>query len=221
MSANLEPEMIDSFIDRDFDLPFKGNRSYIHSTDIFDACTAQIANSTYAEDMEVLFVFRSLLSSRMRLVLPERGDTVSFSEDKAADIFGDIVLKSSMGRRVGFLVRDKREVTQRRQDLSAKLEAETIFDDDGIHLAQRNPQLTPIETAVALTKILHVSTISNQVKWLATRLQFPLKFSQMQYESMSVRIERNANDKATSSTVSCDGQPVGRVMFNAVPLKET
>lgn len=204
-------------LDINISLPFKGRRNYVQSADIFDACAPRISNFLNPGDdisLSATFIFRSFINTGMRLIMSSSvGEKLNVN---GVDVFGNIIVEDHTGKYFGQMVRNNENVDDYKPDFESDLLSNLSIVANTITLAKKNKNLSPTETSIALTKILHLDQVSDKYKWIATRLELPLSFSNQDFREMSVEIIKNAGNRTTQSLITCDGIRIGKVMFSAM-----
>ena len=204
-------------LDEIIQVPFKGQRDYVQSADIYDACIPLLGKLTSLSRggaFTTTFIFRSFLRSQMRLLLPD--EQTQEQVLGGLSLFGEIFIKTKDTQRVAYMISEQRSITERKQDCEAELRKYLSLDGGSISCDMTNVNLTPMESAVALTKFLHLDTVNDEVKWIATRLNFSQTFYDIKCDELKVKIVKNSRGKVTNSDVACDGIVVGNIMFNAM-----
>lgn len=201
---------------RKLDIPFKGSRTYLHSTNSWDAVASllsadelELGAELGAPDTVLDITFRSLILEGVDLL-------VSGTRLKTPEAKAQMLIKSAGGARgFGELVSNGMPVTERVDDAEGPLRAGAVIDADGATFTGPLP-VSLSQVYVALIKFWHQTNVDNDCKWLATRLQLPLACLTAEPATVRVVPETILKDGAGSVTrVSGDDDDTlsGRIWF--------
>lgn len=182
----------------------KGERTYLHSTDIWTALEALFAQDAAGPERRMAITFRKFTDRTPRLVALDAAP---------ADRFADVRISEGPESRNYCLVETEAEVT-RRVDCPERALGPAIAIDGETASVVIPDFATPLETLVAATKKLHQAQVDPQAKWVVGRLELPLPFPAGVGERIGVAITHRLPRQSTVSAVAVDGRPVGTVMFN-------
>lgn len=183
-------------------IPLKGPRTYVHSTDVWNAL-ANLAGDVHAAPAVVIVTFRKLTSKRLRLLPFEQSDrALRFAEIRiAGSILALDECETDITKRIA--------CPESRILPAARLGAATV--------SIRQPAFaSPVEVIVAATKKLHMAQIDAGVKWLVGRLELPMPLAIEPGDEIEIRIGRRLPRLTTVSEVSCNRKLIGAIMFNAI-----
>jgi hypothetical protein len=193
-------------------VPFKGNRTYIHSTDVYPAilnALAEGAEHSLGEFRDVDFMFRRICGHQVQISkkLPENETAIAtFSflrEDKPEK---------------WFVFERNEEVTER-----VKCPEAGIIETSQVDLEARairapyaaEPKGTLIETIVALNKALHQSLFSDAGgKWLFTQIETARPLRDIEPNEVEIRLVQQFGLRLTKSEIRFDGAPEGHIFFS-------
>jgi len=187
-------------------LKFKGDRNYLHGTDILPAALKELmAEQTRVTDIDIVFHALSKVGLTMTSSVPpgtEPNVQLSCNVDDA--------------RRKFFLIEDGRPIVERygypEEEIVAKtniqLETATATSSDVL-------RFTNIERWVAMVKVLHQAMYSGlNGKWLFVRGKFDRY--QDTYDTVvqhQVVIKGNFDNRLTRSDLLIDGHKLGEIFF--------
>lgn len=190
-------------------VPFKGRRAYLQSADMWNAVLAALgAAGGVTPDTRIVMTFRRLLATAPRLDLPDPGQRLAPAQPAPVDV----IVGTGPERRIGRLLATEQPVAERIDDTEDTVFAGCRIDGDTIHHTGPGPS-SVVETIVAATKRLHQRTVSADVKWLATRLDFAAGLAVPPAAALTVRITHRTAGLSTRSTVAVDGADIGTIQF--------
>ncbi len=186
------------------DVPFKGQRAYLQSANLWHAISPLLVRLSIS--------FRRLLDRLPVLVFP--------AVDRPAPgvAVGDVLLSEEGRREIGYLKASDRPVSRRIADYEDGMRGGVQIEGAVAKYAGIPADMSPVEVVVAATKFLHQESISAKVKWLATRLELPLRFELSATSKLEIRISHKTATLATMSDVIVDGSWCGKVAFNPMPV---
>lgn len=141
------------------ELSYKGNRNYLHGTDIFNAVHGYLPGDAFIK----CIAFRRLASWQLGLARE--------CPDNEAALVGDVVIRLDNGEEVHwYLVETSEDITNRHSFDEDALVQESTIDGNEIY-KERNARYSLIEEVVALNKALcnHIAPLRN-AKWLFGQL---------------------------------------------------
>lgn len=195
-SAQLDPIALE--------LPYKGNRQYLHGTDIFNAVVA-LTKPRHA----VSFRFHRVMRHPIELV------PVDILAKVGRDSAGCYVLSELDETRKIWLFRDApaRKVTRRVPYDEADVVADAAHRVDGIESPGPSPY-SFIERSVALNKAMLMKRGDTAGGWLFTQLD--LTRVPAEPRSIELRLTGFLGTKMAKSAIVCDGDPIGHMTFWSV-----
>lgn len=194
------------------DVPFKGRRDYLHSTNIWNAIASQFLNSGRPQTARLSVSFRRLIVRQPILSFP------SLERPAAGVSAGDVVLVAGERRETGILKMSDLLVERRVDDYENGIRGDVTIEGDRASFAGKPDTMTAVEVIVAVIKFLHESAVSREVKWLATRLDLPLSLELNRSTKLDVAITHKTATLATMSDVIVDGSWCGKIAFNPMPV---
>lgn len=196
-------------------LPYKGPRTYLHGTDIYNAVCELLAASGRSDLAKIDLVFHQVSKSQLRTAIfqgaaPEEShpNVVFRCQEQGENI---IVHLEETGKPV------TGRVPYDEEGLVSAAEIDT--DERRISLASREGY-SNIEMFVALNKKL-LSHLFPEVrgKWFFTRLQLARSIYKLPLERLEVRFLGHSNFRITRSTLLGNGEALGSIYFSLVPAE--
>lgn len=194
-------------------LCFKGQRNYLHGTDIYDSvCEAVCHENANASGVHVRFVFHSFATTECELHLSLPGEDCTCPGGAVAEVS----FAYSSGIQRGWLVETARPVTCRRSFPEEEIVAASAIGDKSISLCA-DLAFSPIEVAVALTKHLHntLFPVTDQ-RWVLSKLDLSRMLRPGDTGSMVINLQSNLHNRITKSSVVVGVALLGDIYFSAV-----
>jgi hypothetical protein len=183
------------------DIPFRGDRDYVHSSDLFAAL--DVLAGTFAP---------SAYPQRLTLRQPARRQVeVHFSPHREA--FGTFALNSSRQTAQGWLVEGTRSITRRIAFDETAISRAAIMEPGRVFLSAPIGGFTAFEQMIVLFKILCAQ--SRAGTWLFTALELtrPMRSD----EALGLTRTQTVLDRLIAADLDQNGQPVGRVQMVLPP----
>lgn len=197
-----------------FNLPFKGERHYVHGPDIAGAVLGWMINSPQIGDIgEIDFSFHRTATHQLRIVV--NGEVAP--DDSALIGFFNFTLNSKRIR--SQLLETDIAVTDRIPYDERDLVNRMKFDLPArrVDLKDRGPY-SDLELWVAMTKALHQQVFQHvQGKWFFVRCKMPRYLRNYAGSELGLVLRASFNDKMTRSDALVDGQKVADIYFSVVP----
>lgn len=194
------------------DVPFKGQRTYLQSANLWHAISPLLLRSDRSSEARLSVSFRRLLDRLPILIFP------ALDRPAPGVAVGDVVLTDEGRRELGYLREGDRPVGRRIADYEDGMRGDVQIDGTVARYVGSPAGMTSVEVIVAATKFLHQESVSAKVKWLATRLELPLRFDLTAQSTLEIRISHKTATLATMSDVIVDGSWCGKVAFNPMPV---
>lgn len=194
---------------------YKGDRQYIHGTDMFNQCFKVLKEQTQGEIGNLEFAIHKMTDSNLSLIL--------YQKQQAPEVdYRDIaILKfSSCGLlwQANLINADTKPTDRYSYDEASIIELCEI--DETARYIFLNGGETPyseIETLVSMTKALHLKLFPQlQGSWVFCRWEsprWPLGSGSMR--SVSIRLMQAVGTRLTKSEVSLEGEVLGHIYFSA------
>lgn len=188
-------------------LKYKGDRSYLHGSDIFNASLAWL-NDQRSDIRDLDFAFHRIASRQLKICL----GTIPDDNIKPTAI---CTFTSEHGREQAFLLETDQQVAG-----CYLYPEDEIVNSMQLDLESRCGRLggsneySDIETWIAMTKALHYQVFPHlKGKWLFVRGRFPKYVPKTEMMERTLTIAASFNDKLTRSEAFGDGVKVGEIYF--------
>lgn len=193
----------------EMELRFKGDRNYLHGTDIMDEALGWLLEQR-SEVKDIDFAFHRLATHQLNLIL---GSVAKGTEAVAVCNYVCNGMRES-----AYLVETGRIVVDR-----YAFPEKEIVDPMEINVAERRGVLygetsyRDIEVWVAMTKALHLKALPHlRGKWLFVRGRFPQYVCRSRAKKRELVIAASFNDKLTRTEAWGDDTKVGEIYFSIV-----
>lgn len=197
------------------DVPFKGERPYVQSANIWDAACAYLSREGWRPQARLTLTFRQLIACVPILCFPAHGRPATGAA------VGDVVLVDDDRRATGYLARSDEPIKLRVADYESTIKSGVVIGPESAQFTGKPDRMSAIEIVVAVTKFMHQDIVSRDVKWLATRLDLPLGFGLSRDTALEIRLARRTDALATVSEVIVNGAIQGRIAFNPTALAKS
>lgn len=200
-----------SMVMHPLDIPFKGSRDYLHSTDMIEAIRAAVAScGVVMEDQRVVIGFRAFARHACTLAFGGPGERLA-RPDRATAF---VQIGEGANQRLGWVVEGAEEVERRIPYDEDSICRQGVITERTIRLGQAVGFRT-VEIAVALTKHLHHTLFPEPGKrWMLTKLDLVNPFVESGGAGMEVAIT-SIQGPVTRSHVVC-GPTRGDLYFSQV-----
>jgi hypothetical protein len=197
---------------RALDLRFKGDRRYLHGTDVYDASLAALRDCFPGAGGRVRYSFHAIARTALELRCGKAGGIGERPEGCAAEIH----LGEGDGAVSGWIVETGRTV-----------EGCVPYDEDAIgaacalegsRIALREPTgHRPIEIAIAMTKRLHYALFPpSSGKWMFTRLDIARPLAPGDAAGMTIVHKNRLGARLSRCDLAASGASLGSIYFSLV-----
>ncbi len=198
-------------MNRELNIPFKGSRDYLQSSNIWDAVADEAIESGWAKPAAQLdLVVRRRIQNRLAI------SDVTGQHSSMAPA-AEAILSWPGGRRHLRLRETTGAVMERIEDPEEELRVRCRIGADSCAADGPFP-FSGSQVVVALTKFLHEARVDGSVKWLATRLALPLAVRRSLPERVTVTMSAAmaAGTVASVALVMPSGEAAvdGRIFFH-------
>jgi hypothetical protein len=190
-------------------LPFKGNRTYLHGTDMYDGILAALDTKSFSIDGPLRFRINRIAQNAVDVLAFEAGETVTRPRNGVASL--------TIGGAAAFLVESDRDIEDRVAYDDNATDANVQISGDSIRLSAAEG-LTAIEAIVAITRSLHRTALpSSKKRWMFTGLDLIRPLKPTDASDCTVTIETRLGVSLTKSAIvpSASG-PLGHIYFSLV-----
>jgi len=192
------------------DLNFKGDRHYLHGTDVYDAAVSSLHARWPDIDGRCRFTFHRITSRPLSVISEPFSQGAARPEKCVAEMH---VTGGKDQASVWFVQREG-EVTGRYPYDEDRVVAHCVMEGNRIALGAV-PKAKPIEIVVAMTKRLHNSILKPETgRWLFTRLDLQRLLQTRDMDGLSVTLAAPARLAITRSNVASRSGDIGSIFFS-------
>lgn len=195
----------------DLDLRFKGDRDYLHGTDVYEALLGGLRRQIPDLGGRIRYAFHRIARTALRAEIGDAG-----VPPKVGPVVAEMVVGGHDAPLVARAHETGEPVTGRYAYDEDSIRGQCHIDGSRISMAGATP-FKPIEVAVAMTKLLHNHLQPPETgKWMFTRLDLSRPFEPADIAGMTVTQVRQLGAKLTMSEVGAVGQKIGAIYFSVV-----
>ena len=193
------------------DLPFRGERTYLHGTDLHQAILAAVGERRPAGPVSI--TYHSLLRHQPDLVCSR--DSLRELRDNPA-FRGEIRFGTGTDVLHAALLESDRPVRARKPCNETEVVAAARLDAEDRSARLQQPQTgCPIEMLVFLNKHLHVRLLPElSPKWLFARLELTEALPAQPPQEVVVQLKQVLAGRFTRSELFLDGRRAGSISFS-------
>ncbi len=196
-------------IDELLSLRFKGDRDYLHGTDMYDAVTSA-ATRDGKEVGRHRFAIHAFARRQCRLLM----SSPDIPLDRPQGVAADFTLDTSLGKVTGYLCETERPVDGRYAFDETRIVSRPGTDGSSAQIVSHDA-CTPIEALVILTKQLHNGALPRPGgKWVFSRLELARALRHDDTNVAGVVLRHNFNDRLTKCEVLCADEAIGHIYFS-------
>lgn len=191
------------------DLAYKGTRTYLHGTDMYNAIMDNLGRSVPQHVRGPLkMVMHEFASNQLDMRYSIGLERCPKPENPRLEFFlsGDLSGWLSESDRP---VRTSRPYPESEIISGSRIEGQTI-------IAASGATYSPIEVLVSLTKHLHSSLRPGPLGWAFTRLELSRPLEDGDRDTLKVELLHALGNRLTKSAVWAGGTPLGHIYFSAV-----
>jgi hypothetical protein len=196
-------------------LAYKGERDYLHGTDIYNAVTGIIGGSNPGIVFNrIKIAFHKVARNQCKLIY----GNYSLLEQMPKNINVEVNYISSSANIIGWLCETDEHVIEHIPYQEEEIIKRSNIDGKKITI-DSELQFTPIEVLVAMTKQLHV--IHYPVKtgrWFFARIDLNRLLTISDAQTLVVEIEKNLNNRLTKARIHSGEEMLGYIYFSLVTL---
>ena len=196
-------------------LAYKGDREYLHGTDIYNAVTRIIGGSNPGIVFNrIKMSFHKVTRNQCKLTYGNH----SLLRQMPKDINVEVRFISPSSDTIGWVTETDEHVVERIPYHEEDIVKKTSIDGKLITI-EGEVQFTPIEILVAMTKHLHVSLYPIKTgRWFFTRLDLNRLLTISDASKLKVEIEKNLNNRLTKGSIHSGEEMIGYIYFSPVTL---
>lgn len=188
------------------DMPYKGSRTYIHGSDLFNNISNLLPELLNQEKPYISQLSFSTFSYNLcNLVFDETLDTQT--------IMGKGKITLDDGSQKAFYLHKTEEIPSRRVPFNEEdLVALAKYTNQSVELKGESP-FTSIETIIALTKALSYKNMPLQEgKWVFGRIDLNTPLTSIK-SSIIIECTNSVAGRFSVNDITIDDQPVGKIQF--------
>jgi len=196
---------------------FKGGRSYVRGTDIYDSMLEMVLDYFGEYPDSVKGSFHGLLENNGIFRIYESGEPLG--DERLFALFS-ILMKENMYQLV--LLDAGTPISLSYEYDEQKVLENVVLKDETITM-QFKSTYTYIEQIVSMTKKLHLTIYpATKGKWLFTKILVDKAVDPALYprKVLSVKAERNFQNKLTQCSIKLNDHPIGFIFFSLMPQKK-
>jgi hypothetical protein len=192
---------------------FKGSRKYIQGPDIIDAVIRYIQKNFSGNITEFKYSAHHMLYSNADLVFgstPEKelNSLISFQHEKKGVIYASVI-------------ENKLPVTESYDYDESPVQQRCVIEDKDVLLEEGDllfEKYSFSELIVSMNKFYMQQKITNQGKWIITKMEYNLlqQIDEWKNKSVKLALLKNLNNKLTKSAIYIDNEPAGFIYFSLI-----
>jgi hypothetical protein len=193
------------------ELPFRGERTYLHGTDLYQAITAALGSALPAGPVSL--TFHSLLKNQPDLVCS--AESLRHLREEPA-FRGELQLGSGAETVHAALMESARPVERRKACNEDEVAAAAVVDEAARSAVLRAPSIgTAIEQVVFLNKHLHLRLLPHlSTKWLFARLELAAPLPAEPPASLRIELKQVLGNRFTRCDIFRDDRKSGSISFS-------
>ncbi|MCD4727932.1 MAG: hypothetical protein K8R46_09740 [Pirellulales bacterium] len=194
---------------------FKGNRNYVHGSDIYSSILKQMNIQYYGKTLgSIRLSIHTLAFKDCDLIWIGSGKLM----DKPDRAVADFMIGLDKVKVAGWLIEIDRPITSRYDYNETRIEALCKVRDQTITIAGKTGY-SPIEVAVSMTKQLHNALFpTKDAMWIFTRLELVRALQNSDSSDLAIKHKHNFNNRLTKSEIFSHESPIGHIYFSLVKL---
>lgn len=195
------------------DFLYKGERNYVHGTDMYEKVVGFIGTvKPEALSGSLNMVIHDIIYCQCKLLYSEWTSEISKPENSKAEL----IFISDKSQTIVWLVETESLVVERYKYCEEDIFDKCSITGETITIDGATPYLA-IEVLVAMNKFLHTSLFPNvDGKWFFTRLALNRLLHPDDTKCFSLKLVHNLWNRLTKSQVISSGQILGNIYFSLV-----
>lgn len=196
--------------DLDLSFCFKGNRDYIHGTDVYNKLIDIFDDDIYKK-LDLSFHGIAKKNITLTKSKPENDNDIKF-------VFKYIDKTSNTNKKLFYGIENSVNIECRYDYFEDELCKMYKLDIANKTIALQNSNhFSPIENIVAMNKFLLKSIFNDQTgKWYFTRLQLSQKVDINSFTNIELKFISNFNFKLTKTELFVDNSSIGYIYFSLI-----
>ena len=201
----------------EIDVPFKGQRDYIHSADVYHAVLSHLAAEVGLENCDdVRLIFRSFARTSIRVGSESPSEATEPNATFTCLIKGEKLRLSLMETGDEVVLR----VAYPEHEIVNRCSIDTDAREVSLNYDAGLANFDLMEIIVAMNKAMHLSSFKEHPgKWLFTETRNLKPLFNQPWQRLQIRLKNELGVKLTRSTIEIDGENVGYLCFSLQPPK--
>jgi hypothetical protein len=192
------------------DLSFKGDRHYLHGTDVYEAAVSSLRSRWPDIDGRCRFMFHRVTSRPLAAVC----ESFSKVAPRPEDCIAEMHVTGRQDQASVWFVEREGQVTGRYPYDEDRVVADCAVTENRIAIGGL-PQARPIEITVAMTKRLHYSMLKPATgRWLFTRLDLDRLLQPRDLAGLTITLAMPVRSAITRSVIGCQSGSLGSIYFS-------
>lgn len=191
---------------------YKGNRNYVHGTDILNAVLNFFKNENIVETSNIEMDIHHIVSNNLTLVINE-----DLSSSEKAAVY--VKLKRNEALTKIALIENKETISCRYEYSEEDIVKYAFIDKETKSISLiKYDKFTFIERVVALNKVL-LQTLFPEVmgKWYFTKVKInSTNLDKQCFQKIELRLKKNFKFKLTQTEILADDKSIGNIYFSLV-----
>jgi hypothetical protein len=191
---------------------FRGERNYLHSTDLYASLLAGLESSGFGPATGGLrLTMRRVLRNAVATHYQKLDEKPVVPQDSPIEF----MVEAQAGRVAGWMSETDRAVTARSPYDEVTIRSLAVIEDDSIRMGGAPPN-TAFEVATAMAVALHNALLppSPGRKWMLGRVDLGRPLEKRDAEGMIVRMMQRLGGAFTRSAIVAQGQILGHMQFS-------
>ena len=192
---------------------FKGNRTYVQGPDIFDAVIEKLKKDYHLSQLkDVKYAAHDMLLTNADLIIIEE-----FNKDDYEQINSVITFKIDNKKYYAIVVKNLNKIECVNDYSEEIVRTKSIINGSKI-IFENILDNSLAELTVSMNKYFLQQTISENGKWIVTKIEYTNLIDTMNItnKKLSLEITNNFNNKLTKSIIRVDNQIVGYLYFSLI-----
>ena len=192
-------------------LCYKGERDYIHSTDIYQELVSNLVESGESIKLFSLSIHK-IIRNQCDIIVTESRENIDTKNKVAQFLIQKNVKILGYLSESNKVVNCRYEYNEELMENSIKIVENTIIQTEDI-------SFKPIELISYMTKILHNKLLPPYgKKWMFTKVETAELFNDANKNRYKIKLNNNFNNKLTKSEIIYSNKIVGHIYFSLVQL---
>ena len=194
-------------------LCFRGQRNYLHGSDIYTAIIQNVLNSGSEKNTSIFRMsIHSFADQQCAIHLCAKEETPAKPENTVVEFF----IQSDSENLTGWLAKTEHPVTCRIPYHEDEIQKLCTISGQTITI-NKDSKYSPVEVAVSMTKQLHQSLYPTEPgKWIGTSRDLHRLLKPNDGSRLQIKLKHNLNHRLTKSSINVSGATIGHIYFSLV-----